>query len=434
MGESAGLDKLRKSLTYNEGGFTPYANGGHVALRRKMFKLGGDVNTHGIGITSGLSYNNNYNAGGAVRQGYKKGKLVFDAGKKLWKWIKGKPSGKPGKPVTTTGTGAAGPWATTRTGPRAFTKWDKARQIGRGATAATGILGTPGAVSALFGDRLGDYASTEEDWKGSGTERALKALRHASEFGLDWSLPGGLFEVQDYLTRDPSEVGGYGGLSDFLAGRERGPASGQDIMDQSGEDFKSSITPSERAAQIADLKKQRLEEAMDMYKELLSRADDGSKWRDVGDALIAGGSSLMEGEGWGPSAEAFNEPLSVARARAEEQEDAYSQMAASQAISDMSAEEQIQQQILAEQLGAGDYSMAEATKKYAYASSMGVDKIVPTDEDGEVDTNALKKLAGEVLSDPKNSTGTGAYFIAVNNQGMIAPFDYIEEAEKYAAK
>jgi len=33
-------------------------------LRRKMFKLGGEVNTHGVGITSGLSYN---------RPGYKKG-------------------------------------------------------------------------------------------------------------------------------------------------------------------------------------------------------------------------------------------------------------------------------------------------------------------------------------------------------------------------
>ena len=33
-------------------------------LRRKMFKLGGETNTHGVGITSGLSYN---------RKGYKKG-------------------------------------------------------------------------------------------------------------------------------------------------------------------------------------------------------------------------------------------------------------------------------------------------------------------------------------------------------------------------
>jgi len=36
-------------------------------LRRKMFKLGGEVNTHGVGITSGLEYRRpGYNAGGPV--------------------------------------------------------------------------------------------------------------------------------------------------------------------------------------------------------------------------------------------------------------------------------------------------------------------------------------------------------------------------------
>ena len=36
-------------------------------LRRKMFKLGGEVNTHGVGITSGLEYRRpGYNAGGQV--------------------------------------------------------------------------------------------------------------------------------------------------------------------------------------------------------------------------------------------------------------------------------------------------------------------------------------------------------------------------------
>jgi len=38
-----------------------------ITLRRKMFKLGGETNTHGIGITSGLEYRRpGYNAGGPV--------------------------------------------------------------------------------------------------------------------------------------------------------------------------------------------------------------------------------------------------------------------------------------------------------------------------------------------------------------------------------
>ena len=40
-------------------------------LRRKMFKLGGEVNTHGVGLTSGLNYN---------RPGYKKGGDVLPEG------------------------------------------------------------------------------------------------------------------------------------------------------------------------------------------------------------------------------------------------------------------------------------------------------------------------------------------------------------------
>jgi hypothetical protein len=35
----------------------PYANGGNVTLRRKMFKLGGSASAHGTGLTSGLQFN-----------------------------------------------------------------------------------------------------------------------------------------------------------------------------------------------------------------------------------------------------------------------------------------------------------------------------------------------------------------------------------------
>ena len=43
----------------------PYANGGNVALRRKMFKLGGSASAHGTGLTSGLEFNQ----GGSVKPG-----------------------------------------------------------------------------------------------------------------------------------------------------------------------------------------------------------------------------------------------------------------------------------------------------------------------------------------------------------------------------
>jgi hypothetical protein len=47
-----------------------------ITLRRKMFKLGGETNTHGIGITSGLEYRRpGYNAGGQVVKPGPDGKL-----------------------------------------------------------------------------------------------------------------------------------------------------------------------------------------------------------------------------------------------------------------------------------------------------------------------------------------------------------------------
>ena len=39
-----------------------------TTLRRKMFKLGGSTNTHGVGITSGLEYRTGMKKGGSVQE------------------------------------------------------------------------------------------------------------------------------------------------------------------------------------------------------------------------------------------------------------------------------------------------------------------------------------------------------------------------------
>ena len=49
------------------GGYGGYAHGGPVALRRKMFSMGGDVDkSHGVGLTSGLTKKQGYKSGGHV--------------------------------------------------------------------------------------------------------------------------------------------------------------------------------------------------------------------------------------------------------------------------------------------------------------------------------------------------------------------------------
>ena len=49
------------------GGYGGYEHGGPVALRRKMFSMGGDVDkSHGVGLTSGLTKKQGYKSGGHV--------------------------------------------------------------------------------------------------------------------------------------------------------------------------------------------------------------------------------------------------------------------------------------------------------------------------------------------------------------------------------
>ena len=48
-------------------------------LRRKMFKLGGEVKSHGVGLTSGLSYNRpGYKKGGKINNVEKEKQIIID--------------------------------------------------------------------------------------------------------------------------------------------------------------------------------------------------------------------------------------------------------------------------------------------------------------------------------------------------------------------
>ena len=125
----------------------PYQDGGHVALRRKMFKLGGDVNTHGVGITSGLSYN----TGGSVRQGYGKGDLALKGG--AWTLKKLKDLLKAGKETVTK------PYTSPKKyimgDPKKISKYWVPRQIGRGFRGAFtgGAYGAPVGIASALSDR-----------------------------------------------------------------------------------------------------------------------------------------------------------------------------------------------------------------------------------------------------------------------------------------
>ena len=434
----------------------PYQDGGHVALRRKMFKMGGDVNTHGVGITSGLSYNQ----GGPVVQPGPDGQLRQHAviggsikaliaaakagkgkrAKSILDYLKGTGTGKaikPGEAVVEKGIGKAGPFVTRRTGPRAFTKMDRLGQAGRGldlATTGAGILGIPGAASALLGERDG-YADPRSEAKGTGLERVVRGLRMGTEKALDYSVPGFGYDILSYLGKDPDAEGPvYDNLSDYLA---RDP-SGTNLPEGSGENI--GVDP-ESFGEAADQNgKDAMEERIQKYVSYLSGEEEEPDTllgkffaaEGLGDALVAGGSSLMEGEGYGAAARAFNEPLSAAR-RGETAEERANRAAAANLVLSEDMQIAAEDRALAnELLATGDFTTAEQAELYKLAQRAGVRQLVPEDDDGEIDADKLLATAG-VYADPKGLNPQGTLLVAVNSEGGVEYTNDPQAAKEYAA-
>jgi hypothetical protein len=479
----------------------PYANGGHVALRRKMFKLGGDTNTHGTGLTSGLSYqtgdrvgfgsggylsyenlkdqferlsrgsqlglmdaSTNFSGSDAAMEGImrlmgmneggrvgmasggmsylealeeKMSKFKSGAASAGEKLSKSKVSGKKG--ILSKGLGLllssifgkAGPaigksgYRTIKTGKlntnpiKAFLRANP--RTGKALLATAGMGGGLGAASAVS-NILPDF---EEFGQSEDSAPFAKLIAGAREDLLD-----------PFISITPAGGLSYGFTGDTLGStlRELGGKEPRSVTeDLNIEDIPIGEEPVDFAAQQAELRKQQMQEAMQMYQDLMDTGDNSQKFRDLGDALISGGAALMEGEGYGGAAMAFNEPLSAARARSQERQDAIQQMAASQAIADVSGQDQLMQAAIAEQIGAGDYSLAEATQKFSFAQQNGVNTLLPTDEKGEIDKEALAQLKGKVVADITNATGRGGVFVAIANDGEIRVTNDIEVANRHAA-
>ena len=401
----------------------PYQDGGHVALRRKMFKLGGPVNTHGIGITSGLEYRNNYNAGGSVQQA---------------PVIKPGPDGKPrqhaiigGLMKAILGRAAIPAYKAARTGStRPFTKFiaegtkgkkgfsrqlaKRLRQAELAAITAGGPAGIAGAVTQFLPE-AGDDAPPIIDFG----RDVLEGTLDLSPIGLGYAAGDKLFtKPSEYefetLTGKPSFFGGDG------------PA--KEVQKQAS---KANMTVDQLAALNKQENQARMQAAMEQYAELLAGSDDTNKLATLGDALIAGGSALMEGEGYGAAGRAFNEPLSGARRSKEERMQAANSAAAQLAVSENMQIDAEQRGIVNEFLKMGNFSDAEASQLYTLAVDAGVQSLVPED-DGELDGDTLVNNPG-VYADPKNLLGGGQVFVAVDSNGNVLPTNDPKEAKAHAA-
>jgi hypothetical protein len=302
-----------------------------------------------------------------------------------------------------------------------------ARALRAGAL-GTGALAVPGALSAAADKLLpGDYADTEQEAKGSGTERALRALRIGAETGLDFSPLGFGYEALDYLTRDPSVTGGRD-LSDFIAGRDRKEIAS---LDKTGVASKTGMTLDQLKEQNAAENQARIQQAMEQYAELLAGSDDTNKLATLGDALIAGGSALMEGEGYGAAGRAFNEPLSASRRSKEERMAAANASAAQLAISENMQIDAENRAVVNEFMKTGSFTDAEQAQLMALAQQTGGARLIPENEDGEIDENVVNQPG--VYADPKNLSGKGSLFIAIDSNKTPIYTNDPQEAKAHAA-
>ena len=211
-----------------------------------------------------------------------------------------------------------------------------------------------------------------------------------------------------------------------LYGREKTPEEKQ----IEGENVKLGMTPGELSELAAERQREDLEAAMAMYQDLIRGEDNTNRLATLGDAAIAAGSALMEGEGYGGAAAAFNQPLAQARAAQRELDQTARGAAAQLAIGEDIARRQQDEALAAELLATGQFDTAEEINQIVLARKFGISRVLPEDEKGEVDTDALNTAGAGVYVDPK--TRFGGIFVAIDSDGEDLVTNDPEAAKQHA--
>ena len=408
-------------------------------LRRKMFKLGGSANTHGVGLTSGLSFNQ----GGRV--GMKEG---GDAALKAFLRSLKKGAGVAKKVPARSPAGAALKglgFLTDFLVPGSVSFARRVRRpslIGRnlGTAAATiPILG--GAALGIGASRPGGLESFINPEADTTLERLANLPTRAGQLvgEATTEIPARLLDAlasvnipddPDGTTALSKALSGQGefakSIEKALYGREKTPEEKQ----IEGENVKLGMTPGELSELAAERQREDLEAAMAMYQDLIRGEDNTNKLATLGDAAIAAGSALMEGEGYGGAAAAFNEPLAQARAAQRELDQTARGAAAQLAIGEDIARRQQDEALAAELLATGQFDTAEEINQIVLARKFGISRVLPEDEKGEVDTDALNTAGAGVYVDPK--TRFGGIFVAIDSDGEDLVTNDPEAAKQHA--
>ena len=315
----------------------------------------------------------------------------------------------------------------------------KAPGYGIMAARTAGLAGTAAAPAALLSTPFGRM-SEDERAEASDLARGFDTARGGLEFlssfnpalaGIDLAGIGAdtLYEASQ---EDPDYLN-TSSLPDmfrkYISGSQRGTSTPEEKGNAVASKTKMSVD--ELAAVNKQENQARMQQAMEQYAELLAGSDNTDKLATLGDALIAGGSALMEGEGYGAAGRAFNEPLSASRRSKEERMAAANASAAQLAISENMQIDAENRAVVNEFMKTGSFTDAEQAQLMALAQQTGGARLIPENEDGEIDENVVNQPG--VYADPKNLSGKGSLFIAIDSSGIPIYTNDPQEAKAHAA-
>jgi len=257
--------------------------------------------------------------------------------------------------------------------------------------------------------------------------RAEQAGRGAFEGYLDYSGPGAIKAAYDYLATPVGEDVDYQSISSAIKGiNPSGKTDTSDILDETVPGIVERISAEDQLRQDFAQRKA-------LYEELMSDSDEGQNNLGVlGRSLLEASEALNQGQGYISAGNVFGTGLADEVARRDERATSIRDAAATQAITDVMAQQGLDQATMNEMITAGDVEGIRTMEGINQARAAGIPlEVVPTDSGGELDTEALNERRGTVYIDPANVIGKG-FFVAVNSKGEKASFNDVQAAIEFA--
>jgi hypothetical protein len=421
-------------------------------LRRKMFKLGGRANTHGVGITSGLKMKK----GGRVEP-----QATFGVGNNALKKVG--PEGKereahvaflptlgsilaPGlqslirlapRLFSGSGRGSLGKFFTPKSlgrGPGGTRKTYKRGEMGRAPKDRIKTIRTPGAREGLKavdflrraprvggailggGAGLGALSSVLPEFDDSPQDTLLENIIDAGRTGAETAL-----NITGYLPatllqapfRKPEDIQGASGAIRSLIYGDKKDKVGSSLVDES----KAAKTQKEQKDEFAGLsdKAERMAAAITKENNLATLAQAAG---DFG-AAASSGADLAQ------SLQAGTAGIYDELGRRRDLQENIGGMLAQQVFAD----EATQSAMIAEAAKTGDPAAVNRMQKYFDGYNEGVTNILPIDAKGKPDFALMAK--GTVYMDLEGATG-GRYFASNADGSDTKPFDSVEDANAFA--